>query len=227
MKVKVIVFDLDDTLYSEIEFVKSGFRAVAKYLHHLHPKHLEESLYTMMLSELKQNGRGKVFDVVLEYLGCKTKKMVQKALSIYRLHTPRLTLPKESQEILEYFSHQNIPLYIVTDGNKIVQNNKIRALDVERFVSKSFITHRYGKIHAKPSPYCFIKIAEQERADYEDIVYIADNSNKDFVGIKKLGFRTIRIKQGMFQDVQNPKEYQAEYEIESLLELKKILKGKE
>ena len=227
MRVKVIIFDLDDTLYPEIEFVQSGFAAVSEYLHALHPKHSKESLYTLMLQELEKNGRGKVFDVVLESLGCKTKQMVKKALSIYRLHTPTLTLPQESREILEYYSSQNIPLYIVTDGNKIVQNNKIKALDVERFLKKSFITHRYGKIHAKPSPYCFVKIAQKEGVKYEDIVYIADNSNKDFVGIKKLGFRTIRIKQGMFQNVQNPKEYQAECEIESLLELKKILKGKD
>lgn len=227
MRVKVIVFDLDDTLYPEIEFVQSGFASVAGYLHALHPKHSKESLYTLMLQELEKNERGKVFDVVLEHLGCKTKQMVRKALSIYRLHTPTLTLPQKSREILEYYSNQNIPLYIVTDGNKIVQNNKIQALDVAPFIKTSFITHRYGKIHAKPSPYCFVKIAEKEGVKYEDIVYIADNSNKDFVGIKKLGFRTIRIKQGMFQNVQNPKEYQAECEIESLLELKKILKGKD
>ena len=31
MKIKVIVFDLDDTLYDEIEYVKSGFIQVANY----------------------------------------------------------------------------------------------------------------------------------------------------------------------------------------------------
>ena len=30
--VKAVVFDLDDTLYPEISFVKSGFRVVAGYL---------------------------------------------------------------------------------------------------------------------------------------------------------------------------------------------------
>ena len=227
MRVKVIVFDLDDTLYPEIEFVQSGFAAVSEYFFNLYPKHSKESLYAMMLQELEENGRGKVFDVVLEYLGCKSKKMIRETLSIYRLHTPTLTLPQESLEILEYYSSQNIPLYIVTDGNKIVQNNKIQALDVAPFIKTSFITHRYGKIHAKPSPYCFVKIAEKEGVKYEDIVYIADNINKDFVGIKKLGFRTIRIKQGMFQKAQKSQEFHAECEIKRLLELKKILKGKD
>ena len=29
---KVVVFDLDDTLYKEIEFVKNGFNSVSDYL---------------------------------------------------------------------------------------------------------------------------------------------------------------------------------------------------
>lgn len=219
LRVKIVVFDLDDTLYPEIEFVKSGFRAVAAYFD-------EPLLFEKMCEVLEQNGRGRVFDLALAHFGERSKKAVQKALSIYRQHTPRISLPKESQEILEYFDAQNIPLYIVTDGNKHVQANKIKALGLERYVKKSFITHRYGTIHAKPSPYCFVKIAQNEGVDWCDVVYIGDNCNKDFVGIKRLGFRTVRIKQGMFVDVQKPQEYQAEYEIKSLLELKQKLKVK-
>ena len=29
----ILIFDLDDTLYKEKEFVKSGFKAVSRYLH--------------------------------------------------------------------------------------------------------------------------------------------------------------------------------------------------
>ena len=91
-------------------------------------------------------------------------------------------------------------------------------------MKKSFITHRFGRIHAKPSPYCFIKIAEIEALRYEEIVYVADNVNKDFVQIKELGFRTIRIKQVVFANAKRSQKFQAEQEIESLLELKHILR---
>lgn len=217
MRVKVVVFDLDDTLYPEIEFVKSGFLAVARAFG-------EPLLFEKMCALLETHGRGKVFDLALESFGLSSKSAIKQALSIYRQHTPKITLPRESQEILEYYQKRHIPLYIVTDGNKLVQANKIKALGLDRYVKKSFITHRYGTIHAKPSPHCFLKIAHNEGVEYGDVVYIGDNCNKDFVGIKKLGFRTIRIKQGMFADVQKPQEYQAEYEIQNLLELKKRLK---
>lgn len=95
---------------------------------------------------------------------------------------------------MEYLQSKNIPLYIVTDGNKIVQNNKIEALNLRKHIKKDFITHRFGKKHSKPSTYCFEKIRKLENVNPEDIVYIGDNPNKDFVNIKELGFRTIRIK---------------------------------
>ncbi len=219
------MFDLDDTLYHEIDFVHSGFRAVSD-LFALNYKLESEHLYAKMLQELELHGRGSVFDNTLKHFGIHTKNAVKRAISVYRLHIPDITLPKESVAILEYFKGQNIPLYIVTDGNKIVQANKFKALGLQIFIDKCFITHRYGKIHAKPSAYCFLKIAKLQDTGFSEIVYIADNINKDFVGIKQLGFQTVQIRQGMFEHAQKPQEFHAHSEIQSLLELKNILKVK-
>ncbi|EQB39186.1 hypothetical protein M947_08505 [Sulfurimonas hongkongensis] len=219
MKVKVIVFDLDDTLYDEISFVKSGFYAVCKYFIPNNP----DTMFNKMMEVLQEDGRGKVFDKTFIYFKLYTKQNIKKALTIYRTHLPKINLNSDAKKMLSFYKKQNIPLYIVTDGNKIVQTNKIKALELENLVNKAFITHRYGIIHAKPSAYCFTKIAKYENIDYKDIVYVADNINKDFVGIKELGFRTICIKQGMFQDVVKSEKFQAEKDIKSLLELKNIL----
>jgi putative hydrolase of the HAD superfamily len=221
VNVKVIVFDLDDTLYDEITFVRSGFRAVGEHFMPLGT----EAMFEEMARILERDGRGDVFDNVLQKFGLYSKENVKKALGIYRSHTPKIELNADAKEMLEYYKTLKTPLYLVTDGNKNVQANKIKALGVEKLFKHAFITHRYGKIHAKPSPYCFIKIAQKEGVKYEDILYVADNVNKDFVNIKKLGFRTIRIKQGMFAKAQKPQEFHAEREINSLLELKNILKG--
>ncbi len=220
MKVKVIIFDLDDTLYDEITFVKSGFLAVATHFAPQNP-HI---MLKKMISVLEERGRGEVFDVSLRHFGFYSKKNIKKALSIYRTHTPTIELNRDAKEILKYYKSQNVPLYIVTDGNKMVQANKIKALKLENQIKKAFITHRYGTIHAKPSPYCFCKIAALESVKFEEIVYIADNITKDFIEIKKLGFHTVRIKQGMFKDVEKNPEFHAHVTINSLKELKQLLK---
>lgn len=223
MKIKVIVFDLDDTLYDEINFVKSGFKAVCSYFS-LKYKLNEELFYSKMIEFLDKDGRGKVFDNVLEYFDIFNKTNVKRSISLYRTHIPKITLKKEAIAILEHFNSKNIPLYLVTDGNKLVQYNKILALDIEKYLKKAFITHRYGIQHSKPSPYCFLKIAKNEKVNNSDIVYIGDNVNKDFVGIKPLGFRTIKIENGMFKNAIKSDEYQAEYNIKNLDELKNIIR---
>jgi putative hydrolase of the HAD superfamily len=57
----------------------------------------------------------------------------------------------------------------------------------------------------------------------KDIVYIGDNPNKDFVNIKKLGFRTIRVLKGMFSNSNKETKFEAELNILSLVELKNII----
>lgn len=212
----ILVFDLDDTLYEEKSYVISGFKAVATYISEKYNLNFESSLQIMLL-ELDKNGRGRVFDELLIQNAIYSKKEVKKCLSVYRMHLPQIQLTPEAVACIDRF--KNLPLYIVTDGNKIVQHKKIIALGVHKLVKKYFITYRFGLKHSKPSPYCFQKIAEMEKVNPEKIVYIGDNVNKDFVGIKPLGFKTIRVKTGHFADLMKDSEYEAEFSINNLNEL--------
>jgi putative hydrolase of the HAD superfamily len=62
---RIVVFDLDDTLYPEIEYVRSGFRAVAFELEARFDVHAEEA-FALLWRALQVHGRGKTFDRVLE-----------------------------------------------------------------------------------------------------------------------------------------------------------------
>lgn len=222
MDINVVVFDLDDTLYDEITFVYSGFEAVAHYLANRYVLSAETVLDDFKKA-LQTQGRGRVFDHVLQSYGLIQKSLIARCIHIYRTHEPTIALLPEAKTILEELNRLNIPVYIVTDGNKITQANKIKALNLGNYVNKSFITHRYGIHNAKPSPYCFEKIADLEQKSSDKIVYIGDNIQKDFIGIKPLGFRTIRIRNGMFRNLEPTLEQAAHYDINHLLELQTLL----
>mgnify|MGYP003450710564 FL=1 len=143
MKIKVIVFDLDDTLYDEIEYVKSCFKEVSNYFSYKF-KIDKNLIYNYMIQDLETNGRGKIFDNMLENFKIYSKENIKKAILVYRTHKPNIVLPQESIEVLSYYNSLKIPIYIVTDGNKIVQNRKIEALKIRKYIKKDFITHRYG-----------------------------------------------------------------------------------
>lgn len=213
---KVVVFDLDDTLYDELTYVKSGFLAVARELSKLLDAS-EQELFRQMWNVLEVQGRGRVFDEVLSRYRKRTKSLVRRCLSVYRLHKPDIALLPDAEQAFQQL--RGTPVYIVTDGNKVVQHNKLEALGLYGRVKKCYITHRYGRHHAKPSPYCLLKISQAERTPPSDIVYIGDNPHKDFVGIKPLGFRTIRIRRGAYRDLVKPEPYEAETEVRDLTEI--------
>lgn len=212
----VIVFDLDDTLYDEMTYVRSGFQAVADHLQQAYGLDAGE-IFRQMCGILATDGRGRVFDHLLERYELFSARNVKKCLSVYRNHIPQIKLSEEGARCLQRL--KNHPLYIVTDGNKLVQHNKLKALGLYGKVNHCFITHRHGIKHAKPSPYCFEKITAWEKCLPQQVVYVGDNPQKDFKGIRPLGFKTVRVKQGQHQNVTVPPEEEAQYMILSLDEL--------
>ncbi|MBA3722720.1 MAG: HAD hydrolase-like protein [Parachlamydiaceae bacterium] len=215
----VIVFDLDDTLYDDISFVLSGFRKVAEYLSTFLDVE-QEDIYNQLVIELQVN-RNQVFDRFLEKHGIFQKKLVSKCISIYRKHHPLISLFPEADECINRLKKN--PLYVVTDGNKLVQKNKFVALGLAKRIKKCICTYAYGLTHSKPSPYCFQKICEWENVSPSEIVYIADNPKKDFVGIKPLGFCTIRVLTGPYRNLNLGSEYDADMTISNLSELNENL----
>lgn len=212
----ILVFDLDDTLYEELTFVRSGFVSVCEYLNKEQSLPKRETM-GKMLNKLN-DGRGRIFDDLLGEYGLFSKKLVKKCVSVYRKHQPSIKLYKDAVDCLEKF--RDISKYIITDGNKMVQKNKIKALNLDKMVKHCLITHAFGTKNAKPSPYCFLLICQEEKVNPSDVVYIADNPNKDFVGIKPLGFKTVRILRGNYRNVQLNSRFEADDMIESLDELK-------
>lgn len=213
----IYVFDLDDTLYYEQTYVDSGFCAVDKFLE---TNFGIKNSYTKMKEILQEQGRGKVFDTILREYNIYSKSNVKRCLSTYRLHKPKISLADDAKILLEKLKNEK--KYIITDGNKIVQNLKIEALGLREIMQKCYITHRYGKKHAKPAPYCFELIRKRENVTAQEIIYIGDNPRKDFVEIKKLGYRTARIYRGMFVDLNLDKEFEAEFKLKTLLDLLEI-----
>ena len=184
----VVIFDLDDTLYNEKEFVLSGFFEVAKWISNV-SNSLSEDVFKMMVADFELNGRGRVFDNALARFYKKTKKNVQKCISIYRLHTPKIKLKDETVKLLlDLKCHYK--LYLVTDGNKIVQNNKIKSLKIERYIEKAFITYRYGRKASKPSLKCFeiiiptsFPISDPSPSSYGNLDNLSDISKQTFLNL--------------------------------------------
>jgi len=212
----ILVFDLDDTLYNELDFVCSGFKAVSLHLWRKY-KLPKDDTFRKMQDTLEKQGRGKVFNELLDGYTINTKTNILECLKVYRHHKPRIKLTPEALDCLKRFKKERI--FIVTDGHKIVQQNKIKALGLSKRVEKAYVTHQYGNKYEKPSLYCFNLIAKHTKAPMNNLVYIGDNPTKDFVNNKKAGIKTIRVLTGAYANKTVSTEYDATYSIKNLNEL--------
>ena len=176
-----IVFDLDDTLYKEIDFVKSAYNYINNYI---------KSRYNIDLSlhihECLEDGIN-FFDLIKSRLNQNQSFPIEKYLELYRFHYPEINLSNDTVKFLNKISNKNIDFSIITDGRSVSQNNKIKALGLSNLLKKIIISEETG--YEKPHLNNF-KIIERIYPD-KKLLYIADNTSKDFLAPNTLKWDTI------------------------------------
>lgn len=219
--IKLVAFDLDDTLYNEKDFVFGAFKEVSKYLSDKYNLNSED-VYSDMINILKSHGRGKIFNLICDNYNI--NEDVKALVQVYRNAKPKLKLYQDSVEILNKLKY-NYKLGLITDGLAYVQWNKIKLLEVEKYFDNIIVTDDLGREYWKPHIMCFKNMAEKFKFLPNECAYIGDNPNKDFYGAKKLGYKTIRLirEAGDHIHVRLDSEYEADYEISSLNEIISII----
>jgi len=179
-----VVFDLDDTLYSEKNYVRSGYRKIAQNYPDI--ENAEEKLWNSFLKGEK--AIDKVFDETR--LDEKEKK---NALNIYREHMPMIELYAGVSEMLIRIKNKGKKIGIITDGRPDGQKNKIKALKLD--VDQVIITDELGGIqYRKPNKKAFELMQNRWKIAFNKMVYIGDNISKDFSAPKELGMNVIYFK---------------------------------
>ena len=177
-KIKGVIFDLDDTLYSEKEYVKSGYKAVSDYF----GGGFEDKLWNFF-----ESGK-QAIDELLKELGRENEKA--EVLEIYRNHKPDIHLYPGVVELIEKLKSKSIKIGIITDGRPEGQRNKLEALGLD--VNDVIITDELGGIQfRKPCDIAFRILMTRWRLNPADIVYVGDNPAKDFQAPQQLGMRSV------------------------------------
>ncbi len=189
---KAVLFDLDDTLYPEIEFVKSGFTAVARHLASKHNLNAD-SLFQQMLDILQRDGRGKIFDTLLEKLGLFSGETVRTLVDLYRSHQPSISLYPDTLPVLENLRRNGIKIGIITDAMASVQKNKVKALGLGNSFDIIIYTEELGEGCSKPSPVPFKTALDSLKMPAPDAAYIGDDPSKDFLAPNNLGMLTVQV----------------------------------
>ena len=217
MSIKAVVFDMDDTLYKEEEYILSGLEAIDHWVQN----HFNSiGFYNYAIELFKKGERKFIFDKVLAKMNLiYDKRLILNLVNIYRNHKPDIKLLEDASWVLENFSE--VKLGLITDGYYVSQMQKIKALSLESMFDSIILSDKYGRDNWKPSKLPYEKARLQLQCEHHECVYIGDNIKKDFITAKKLGWRTIHVlrNEGIYSAETMELDYHAHYQIKDLTEL--------
>lgn len=193
---RAVLFDMDDTLYPERQFVDGGFRAVARYLAGRFAGS-EGALADRLWALHARDGRGRLFDTLLGELGVDADPdLVLACLLVYRTHRPALQPFPGVEATLERLRSAGVRTGVVSDGHAAVQRRKLAGLGAiaDRF-DVVVMTDELGQAYAKPSPVPFRVACRLLDVPPSLTTYVGNDPRKDFRGARDAGLHTIRLGQ--------------------------------
>lgn len=175
----VIVFDLDDTLYNELDYLKSAYKSIALYLEPMDWKALYSKMFSMYRYKFN----------VFGFLASSYNIEILTLIDMYRNHQPNIQLFDGVLDVLEAIKSKNGKIAIITDGRSKTQRTKIESLGILNYFDKIIISEEIGS--EKPNIANFKAI--ENSLSGNTYYYIADNLKKDFVAPNILGWRSAAL----------------------------------
>jgi len=184
--IKAVIFDLDDTLYSEKEYVKSGYAKVAEVLSQA--KDVQQRLWKAF------EDKKPAIDCILQEEGITDEETKQKCLAAYRNQMPDIHLYEGVRELLLKLREKGIKIGIITDGRPEGQRAKLKALGLYELADSVLITDELGGTQfRKPNDIAFRILQGRFLVPYDSMIYVGDNVTKDFQAPKALGMRYLHF----------------------------------
>lgn len=192
---RVICFDLDDTLYKEIDYLKSAYREIAEYAAGQctgcsdSVNILTIKAYNRMLDAYREGLNA--FEELNRFLGFELP--VSDYLYIYRNHKPKIALSEDVVKTLDALEAEDIRLGLITDGRSVQQRNKIETLGLGRWIENEdiVISEEFGSEKPALANYEFFM---KRYPECHDFTFVGDNLKKDFVAPNALGWMTVCLK---------------------------------
>ena len=203
----MIAFDLDDTLFKEMDFVTSGYRAVAEAVAAATGSDAD------ILFDIMVRNRPHGYEAVIEHIkGIPGADRMSAGImtEIYNTHKPDIKLSSDAEDTLRSLKSAGHALMLITDGNAQRQRSKIKALGLERFFEPDaiLISGERGNDKNSEEPW----ITAEQQSDGRCMIYAGDNMAKDFRVPNRRGWLTVMLRDRKGENVhsQNPLDFPME-----------------
>jgi putative hydrolase of the HAD superfamily len=188
---RAVVFDIDDTLYLERDYVRSGFTAAGAWARtELGVADFGDRAW----AAFEAGVRGRIFDEALASCGVPANgSVVSQLVDVYRSHAPAIE-PLPDVSVWLAGRPADFAVAVVTDGPRASQRAKAAALDLAGWADPIVFTEELGPGRGKPHPAAFARVEAATGLAGAACAYVADNPAKDFAGPRSRGWRTVRVR---------------------------------
>lgn len=197
---KMVGFDLDDTLYYHWSYEKQIFNKISIIVENKYDIN-KDKYFENLKSLFFQKNKNRTFDIAFRNLGYELPKdwdnfVKTEILPVYRSFKPEEDLEiidKNFKIMLNYYNKQ-VPLCLITNGNYNVQRNKIDKLGVSHYFEEILISDFFGPEYRKPSTYMFELVLKKYKLSSDEIIYYGDDERTDSC-CELLGIKFINVNQ--------------------------------
>ncbi|SFG75050.1 FMN phosphatase YigB, HAD superfamily [Lachnospiraceae bacterium C7] len=222
--IKVVIFNLDNTLYPEIDYIQSGCKAVAEKACSIFRGAVYEQVYEELVEKTVAK-KPAIQQLVKQFAtGLSIKRqydLTQMFINTYRQHNPKIGMTSETNELFDEIRRRGLQIGIITDGRGDIQRKKLEKLGLinDARISEIIITDELAGKTGNPSafrmpnPIAFEIIRQRFAVPYHRMIFVSNNMAKDFEAPQRLGIRCLHYKN-------TESKYKASDAISTILSLK-------
>ncbi len=195
--IAAVLFDLDDTLYDQRDWLAPAWAAVAAAAA---PYGVARVALERALTAVAAEGsdRGRIIDRALARAGAPGDVPIAPLLAAFRCSVPSSLSPYDGARAALRSLRTELPIGLVSDGDVTIQRAKLRCLALEDAFDVVVLSDELGRERRKPHPAPFRAALAALGVPAEHAVHIGDRPDKDVRGAAAVGMRAIRVRTGEY-----------------------------
>jgi putative hydrolase of the HAD superfamily len=182
---KVIGFDLDDTLYNHWDYEKVLFDSIAKSIQYKFDFD-KEKVFAEMQKLFERKEFDRLFDKAVVNSGYELPDnwdefVKDKLLPFYRNHKPDFTLKTFEwvKPLIQQIREKGVKVVLITNGGVTIQKNKIQVLKLLSEFDKIYISDEFNPPMRKPDLKIFETVLNDFNIKADEMIYIGDSIKND------------------------------------------------
>lgn len=172
-----IIFDLDNTLYNELEYLSRAYCFISNKISRFNPDSSQQDICNYLLEEYNKNGRKDVYQKLITKFNC-----IDYSLTDFLNDLRNVPISENSIQIKEEFysfiisNKDKYRFFIATNGNQIQQENKFKSVNIpcKRYFSVIYCDN-FGIDKRKPNPFFINYISKNFSIKHNEMIFVGDS----------------------------------------------------